>query len=113
MTDRGAQRDRSAIQRHSHFLTCSHCRSQLVVGLHGQFVRDPFVRRGAPSGRQLRRQSSPLARLLRDVQPPLAVILGSALLLGSATSLLRTLQGQTPLPQALTSLKLGPPGPHL
>jgi hypothetical protein len=103
---------RSAVQRSSHLLTCSCCRSQLVVGLHGQFIRDPFVRRSnAPSGRQLRRQSSPLARLLRDVQPPLAVILGSALLLGSATSLLRTLQGRPPIPRTLTSLTFGPPAP--
>jgi len=46
-------------------LTCPHCRSRLVVSLSGHYVRDPF-RTKKLSSQQLRKQSRPIARILRD-----------------------------------------------
>jgi hypothetical protein len=45
----------------------------------GQFVRDPFSRQRSVSTQKLRRQSSPIARFSRDVQPPVKLLLGGLL----------------------------------
>ncbi len=47
--------------------TCPHCQARLVISLSGHYVRDPFSFRQVPVERLLRRQSSPWARILRDV----------------------------------------------
>jgi hypothetical protein len=70
-------------------LTCKHCRSRLVVSMNGHFVRDPFSRRRTPSPSQLRRQSWPIARLLRDAQSPLVALVGVLLFLGLTATPLR------------------------
>lgn len=46
--------------------TCPYCQERLVVCQSGHYVRDPFTLRRLTSGRLLRRQSRPLARILRD-----------------------------------------------
>ncbi|NJM46429.1 MAG: hypothetical protein HC860_09815 [Alkalinema sp. RU_4_3] len=70
-------------------LTCTHCRSRFVVGINGHCVRDPFSRRkSTPTSSQLRRQSWPIARFLRDAQAPLVVV-GVLLFLGLTATPLR------------------------
>lgn len=67
-------------------LTCPHCREQLVISFSGHYVRDPFTLQQKVTGQRLRRQSRPLARILRDSgvykHSPLLAILGSLLILG-------------------------------
>jgi hypothetical protein len=71
-------------------LTCNHCRSRFVVGINGHCVRDPFSRpKSTPSPSQLRRQSWPIARLLRDAQSPLTALIGVLLFLGLTATPLR------------------------
>jgi hypothetical protein len=45
---------------------CPCGQSRIVISPHGQFVRDPFRPSSNISIQQLRRQSRPLSRLLRD-----------------------------------------------
>ncbi len=71
----------AAIGRFNGRLVCPYCNSNLVVSPHGQFVRDPFARAALISTEQLRRQSGPLARILRDIQSPLRLFLGGLALL--------------------------------
>ncbi|MBW4440318.1 MAG: hypothetical protein KME10_03595 [Plectolyngbya sp. WJT66-NPBG17] len=72
-------------------LTCPHCRSRLVVSLSGHYVRDPF-RAKRLSSHQLRKQSRPIARILRDSgiarHSPLIAIVGSLIVLGFSMSVL-------------------------
>lgn len=46
---------------------CQHCQERLVVSWSGHYVRDPFALRYLSLGKMLRRQSSPFARILRDI----------------------------------------------
>ncbi|HTL90400.1 MAG TPA: hypothetical protein VL134_13450 [Leptolyngbya sp.] len=82
-------------------LTCPQCRSRLVVSLSGHYVRDPFaVRKSARklSAQQLRKQSRPIARILRDSgiakHSSLIVILSSLLVGGFSMSVLSQADGQ-------------------
>ncbi|MCU0549586.1 MAG: hypothetical protein MUC48_09590 [Leptolyngbya sp. Prado105] len=77
----------------SGLLTCRHCRSRLVVSIHGHYVRDPFsAKKSKPSTRQLRKQSRPIARILRDSgiakHSPLITILSGLILAGFSIALL-------------------------
>ncbi|MFM2428933.1 MAG: hypothetical protein RLZZ511_146 [Cyanobacteriota bacterium] len=58
-------------------LRCPYCQSNFVSSGRGQFVRDPFHVAPRLSIQQLRRQSRPLARLRRDLQPLLLVVAGA------------------------------------
>jgi hypothetical protein len=66
----------------------------------GHFVRDPFTGRRSPSGRALRRQSRPLARILRDAgitRPRSVLSLVTSLgLLGLTLVMIGSLTGQHP-----------------
>jgi hypothetical protein len=77
----------AAMSARNGHLICPYCQASFVISHHGQFVRDPFRRSPLVSIQQLRRQSRPLARLLRDSQIPLRVIIGGFALLaiGSLT----------------------------
>lgn len=66
--------------RESGLYTCAYCQERLVVSNSGHYVRDPFTIRQLQTGQLLRRQSQPLARILRDFGVPF-VILGSVVLL--------------------------------
>ncbi|BAU10150.1 hypothetical protein LEP3755_06300 [Leptolyngbya sp. NIES-3755] len=72
-------------------LTCPHCRSRLVVSLSGHYVRDPF-RTKKLSSQQLRKQSRPIARILRDSgiakHSPLIAIVGSLLVVSFSMAVL-------------------------
>jgi uncharacterized protein YbaR (Trm112 family) len=68
-------------------LTCPHCRQRLVVSMSGHYVRDPFLsKKEKVTGQMLRRQSRPLARILRDSgvskHSQFLALLGSLILLG-------------------------------
>ncbi len=67
-------------------LTCPACRERLVVSVSGHYVRDPFTLRQRVTGQMLRRQSRPLARILRDsgISKPasLLALVSSLLVLG-------------------------------
>ena len=67
-------------------LTCPYCCERLVVSVSGHYVRDPFALRQRVTSHRLRRQSRPLARILRDSgiskHSPLLAMLGTLLLLG-------------------------------
>ena len=65
--------------------TCPYCQEKLVVCQSGHYVRDPFIWRQIIISSALRRQSRPLARLIRDFilikRPFLFLVLGSAIFL--------------------------------
>jgi hypothetical protein len=46
-------------------LTCKYCQERLVITWSGHYVRDPFNRQ-LSAARMLRRESHPIARMLRD-----------------------------------------------
>ena len=61
--------------------TCPYCQEKLVVCQSGHYVRDPFIWRQMMITSSLRRQSRPLARMIRDFiflkRPLLSLIVGS------------------------------------
>lgn len=61
--------------------TCPYCQERLVVCQSGHYVRDPFIWRQMMISSSLRRQSRPLARMIRDFiflkRPLLSLIVGS------------------------------------
>lgn len=66
--------------------TCPYCQERLVISWSGHYVRDPFTLKQLAVGRMLRRQSRPLARVLRDVglgkRSSLMGVLASAVVVG-------------------------------
>ena len=65
--------------------TCPYCQERLVVCQSGHYVRDPFIFKQIMISSALRRQSRPLARIIRDFvlfkRPVVALVLGSAIVL--------------------------------
>lgn len=66
--------------------TCPYCQERLVVCQSGHYVRDPFIyKQQITISSALRRQSRPLARILRDFavlkRPMVALVVGGAILL--------------------------------
>jgi hypothetical protein len=61
-----------------------------VVSQSGHYVRDPFAVRQILISSALRRQSRPLARIIRDFillkRPFLALVIGSAVIFGMITA---------------------------
>ncbi|WP_224087486.1 hypothetical protein [Nostoc sp. MS1] len=66
--------------------TCPYCQERLVVCQSGHYVRDPFTLNQIMICSSLRRQSSPISRIIRDFilfkRPLLALIVGSAIFFG-------------------------------
>jgi hypothetical protein len=64
--------------------SCPYCQERLVVCKSGHYVRDPFTWKHIVISSALRRQSSPLARIIRDFvalkRPMVALALGGAIL---------------------------------
>ncbi|MEB3151762.1 MAG: hypothetical protein VKL60_22440 [Sphaerospermopsis sp.] len=64
--------------------TCPYCQEKLVVCKSGHYVRDPFTWKKILISSALRRQSRPLARMIRDLplfkRYLLALAMGSAIL---------------------------------
>lgn len=64
--------------------TCPFCQEKLVVCKSGHYVRDPFTWKQIVLSSTLRRQSRPLARMVRDFvflkRPLLTLIVGSTVL---------------------------------
>ncbi|MFO5440990.1 MAG: hypothetical protein ACLBM4_20590 [Dolichospermum sp.] len=69
--------------------TCPYCQEKLVVCQSGHYVRDPFIWRQMMLSSALRRQSRPLARMIRDFisikRPLLSLVLGSVVFLAIMT----------------------------
>ncbi|MBE9250856.1 hypothetical protein IQ226_17305 [Dolichospermum sp. LEGE 00240] len=69
--------------------TCPYCQEKLVVCQSGHYVRDPFIWRQMMISSALRRQSRPLARIIRDFivikRPLLSLVVGSAIFFGIVT----------------------------
>jgi hypothetical protein len=69
--------------------SCPYCQERLVVCQSGHYVRDPFTLKQMMLCSALRRQSSPLARIIRDFilfkRPVVALAVGSAIFLGVIT----------------------------
>lgn len=69
--------------------TCPYCQEKLVVCQSGHYVRDPFIWKQMMISSALRRQSRPLARIIRDFifikRPLLSFVVGSAIFLGIVT----------------------------
>ncbi|MEA5575848.1 hypothetical protein [Anabaena sp. UHCC 0451] len=67
--------------------TCPYCQEKLVVCKSGHYVRDPFAWKQMVISSALRRQSRPLARMIRDLvllkRPLLALAMGGAILLAT------------------------------
>lgn len=66
--------------------TCPYCQERIVVCKSGNYVRDPFVLKRIMISSTLRRQSQPIARILRDFvllkRPLLSFIVGIFIVLG-------------------------------
>jgi hypothetical protein len=76
-------------------LVCPYCNSSLVVSATGQFVRDPFGQPPIVSIQKLRRQSSPIARMFRDAQPSIKVLVGTIVLVLIAGAVWMKVSGNT------------------
>jgi len=79
--------------------TCPHCQEKLVVIWSGHYVRDPYGCRRVVIAEVLRRQSRPLARILRDFgnlqRPSLIVAFASAILFGVSFITLESLNSKS------------------
>jgi hypothetical protein len=68
---------------------CPYCQERLVVCKSGHYVRDPFTWKQIMISTSLRRQSRPLARIIRDFvflkRPMVALAVGSAIFLSMLT----------------------------
>ncbi|GAX37463.1 hypothetical protein [Nodularia sp. NIES-3585] len=84
---------RNAQQRlgesHIGLFRCPYCQQRLVVCSSGHYVRDPFMLKQIMLCSALRRQSSPLARIIRDFilikRPILSLAVGLTIFLGMIT----------------------------
>lgn len=69
--------------------TCPYCQERLVVCQSGHYVRDPFTLNQMLICSALRRQSSPLARIIRDFilckRPLLALAVSSTIIFSMIT----------------------------
>lgn len=86
-------------------LTCQYCRERLVVSWSGHYVRDPFTLNCLSSGKMLRRESHPLARIRRDFRATpslLLTLIGGAILLGFAVTNLQSTPSQNSTDQTTT-----------
>jgi hypothetical protein len=65
--------------------SCPYCQEKLVVCKSGHYVRDPFTWKKMMMSSSLRRQSRPLARIIRDLfllkRPLFALVFGFAILM--------------------------------
>ena len=70
--------------------TCPYCQERIVVCKSGNYVRDPFVLKRIMISSTLRRQSQPIARILRDFvllkRPLLSLMVGILIVLGVLAS---------------------------
>jgi hypothetical protein len=62
--------------------TCPNCQAHFVISWSGHYVRDPLSLHQPAAGHVLRRQSSPIARIIRDFGIARVAILASAAIVG-------------------------------
>ncbi|AFY81850.1 hypothetical protein Oscil6304_2216 [Oscillatoria acuminata PCC 6304] len=86
--------------------TCPHCQARLVISWSGHYVRDPFTFKQLSMSRLLRRQSSPVARILRDVgikkRPSFWAVLAGLVVAGLTFATLENWNGEFQLPGQFT-----------
>lgn len=79
----------------SGLFSCPYCQERLVISKSGHYVRDPFTLRQIAISSLIRRESRPLARILRDfgiLKRPAAILaLGSAIIFGMTAVTLESL----------------------
>jgi hypothetical protein len=82
--------------------SCPYCQQKLVVCPSGHYVRDPFTLKQIMICAALRRQSSPLARIIRDFvllkRPVLSLAVGIAVFLSMLTITQKNTNYDQPLP---------------
>lgn len=90
-------------QLQSGLYICPYCHQRLVVSKSGHYVRDPFKLKPFISSQLLRRQSHPLARVMRDfgsAKPPCWITVMASIVLFSfalaATERLKELDNPIP-----------------
>jgi hypothetical protein len=80
--------------------TCPHCQARLVISWSGHYVRDPFTFKQLSVARLLRRQSSPVARILRDVgikkRPSMWAVLAGIVVASLTFATLENWSGDSP-----------------
>ncbi len=77
--------------------TCNSCQEKLVVTWSGHYVRDPFSGRQVLVAQLLRRQSSPWARILRDlgaIKRPFMYIAVGALIVSASVFAIESVSQQ-------------------
>ena len=97
---------RNATQRlaetHTGLFRCPYCQQRLVVCSSGHYVRDPFMLKQIMLCSALRRQSSPLARIIRDFilikRPVLSLVVSLAIVLGMITMTQKNTTYEQPFP---------------
>ncbi len=81
--------------------TCPYCQERLVVCHSGHYVRDPFTWKQVIISDSLRRQSRPLARIIRDFlflkRPLLAFMVGGAVFLSIMAATMQTQNSGSPI----------------
>lgn len=84
------------VKMYTGLFTCPYCQERLVVCKAGHYVRDPYSYRQIGISSLLRRQSHPIARIVRDFgifkRPAVILALGSAIMFGATTVALQNLQ---------------------
>lgn len=94
-------------ESHIGLFTCPYCHQRLVVCHSGHYVRDPFMLKQIILCSALRRQSSPLARIIRDFivikRPILSLAVSLAILFSMITI---TQQNTNYAPQSPTTEKI-------
>lgn len=86
--------------------TCPHCQARLVISWSGHYVRDPFTFKQLSVARLLRRQSSPVARILRDVgikkRPSFWAVLAGLVVASLTFATIENWNGELQLPGQFT-----------
>ncbi|BAZ67122.1 MAG: hypothetical protein KME28_04465 [Pelatocladus maniniholoensis HA4357-MV3] len=101
----------TAVSSYVGLFTCPYCHQKLVVCKSGHYVRDPFTLRQIMISSALRRQSRPLARIIRDFfvfkNPLLAVVVGSAIVFGMIAIYQQNRNSDTSSPQIEKTIEDG------
>ncbi len=81
--------------------TCNSCQEKLVVTWSGHYVRDPFSGKQVLVAQLLRRQSSPWARIVRDlglIKRPFMYVAMGALIVGASVFTIESANRQPKAP---------------
>lgn len=95
-----------AVPTYIGLFTCPYCQERLVVCQSGHYVRDPFNFKQIAISSAIRRQSRPLARIIRDFllpkRPVVALVVSSAVLFAMIAISQQTTNQDSSLPNIET-----------